>query len=151
MSLVRRVCGDCTKYECYVDPAINPDRIIDYLHIKRVNFKTSIILFLSSIIVGILFIIKPIEFWKKFSKSYGLLLPSLCFRLLFLCTGIKRTKTSLPKPHDPQWYIYIYSILVPVISILVASKIAKRLSLLVYIILSILLMTILVVWRLFMI
>lgn len=151
MTLVNHVCGDCVKYDCYVDPAIEPDRIIDYRNLKRVNYKTSVIFLLCSIIIGILFIIKPIEFWKKFSKTYGLLLPALCFRLLFLCRGIKRSKTSLPMPHEPKWFIYIYSILVPVVTMFVGTMIGKRLPLLVFIILYCLLMTILVVWRLFMI
>lgn len=145
------MCGDCTIGTCYADPKCLTC-YINYFHLERINFFVSSVFFGSCLMVGVLFIIRPIEFWTKFSRVYGLILPPLCIRLLLLCPGRERKGNALGIPKSNlEWYIYFYASSVSVVSMFIGWRVGKRVPLLAFTLFYLVLLSTLVVWRLFMI
>lgn len=143
-------CGDCVGVSCYATPA-QPDSEISFGHLGRVNFVRFGITIGLSLLVGVGFIVPPIQFWVKFIRVYGVLLPPLLFRLTFICPESTSNRAALAAPGDRMWYVWLFAILITATAMTVATVAPAKRAIISYTILYIVLFSILSLWRLFII
>jgi len=74
----QRGCGACNSDACYGN-ASNPLELITYQSLGHINYIILIVFFAASLLVGILFIIPPVQFWTKFIRVFGYVDYSLIF------------------------------------------------------------------------
>jgi hypothetical protein len=65
-----------------------------------------------SFVITALAIVKPVEFWSKCDRVFGMLFPCVLFQVLFLCPGASSLGASLPRPRHISWEAPVYGILV---------------------------------------
>jgi hypothetical protein len=90
------------------------------------NWVTMAVGFTISILIGVLFILKPIQFWKKFAGVFGyadhiryknskfrsdmfysMILPSILFHFSFTCVRSPISRGALAVPPAASWYSYL--------------------------------------------
>jgi len=99
-------CDSCFGGKCY---ALEGSKLeIDKSNLNRINFLVLGVGCLISLLITIFSIVKPVDFWSKCDRVYGMLLPGILFQVTFLC---KRTAgTALASPTVCPWYGYFYGV-----------------------------------------
>jgi len=101
-----RACSSCFTKECYADPL--SETAITKDHLMRLNWTVLVISFLVSLLITAISVMKPVDFWSKCDRIYGMLFPGLIFKMTFLCPVTAHS--SLPAPPPSPWYGYIYGL-----------------------------------------
>jgi hypothetical protein len=143
-------CGDCSSGGCYSTPE-NPDSEISASSLNKINFVRFGISIGLSILVGVAFIVPPIQFWTKFIRVYGVLLPSLLFRLTFICPGGTSSAAALAAPTSRMWYTWLFAVLITATAMTVAAVTPAKKAIVSYCLFYAILFGILSAWRLFII
>eukprot|EP01132_Coremiostelium_polycephalum_P007866 gene7866-9683_t len=78
-------CRSCWDYSCYASDVL-------------------------CVVIPIVSVMKPVDFWSKCDRVYGMLFPAAVFQLLLLCPKSYNLNASLPKPLTPHWYSFIFGI-----------------------------------------
>lgn len=101
-------CESCHARRCY---AHSPETEISLKSgVGRLNIWLAIIVVAFILGVPALSVMKPLDFWNKCDRVYGMLLPGIAFQLLMLCPHSSKRHYSLPPPPPPHWYSFILSI-----------------------------------------
>eukprot|EP01122_Echinamoeba_exundans_P015224 TRINITY_DN712_c0_g1_i5.p1 TRINITY_DN712_c0_g1~~TRINITY_DN712_c0_g1_i5.p1 ORF type:complete len:333 (+),score=40.04 TRINITY_DN712_c0_g1_i5:625-1623(+) len=141
-------CGDCIGGGCYSSPG-NPDSEIFASSLNKINFLRFGIVIGLSVIVGVAFIVPPIQFWTKFIRVYGVLLPSLLFRLTFLCPVSTASGAAIAAPINRPWYAWLFAALISATAMTVAAITPAKKAILSFCLFYSILFCVLSAWRLF--
>jgi membrane-associated phospholipid phosphatase len=100
-------CGSCSSDMCYSPEA----GAITWHTLSRANWWVMGCLFVVMAgIVGIC-LAKPLDFWAKCDRVFGMLFPCVAFRVTFLCPAPLNDNASLTSPSwPPAWYSYLVGI-----------------------------------------
>jgi len=99
-------CDSCIGGKCYAIEGSGSE--IDKSNLQRINFTVVGVGLLISLLITIVSVVKPVDFWGKCDRVYGMLLPGILFQVTFLC---KRTAgTALAIPAQCPWYGYFYGV-----------------------------------------
>ncbi|EGC30991.1 hypothetical protein DICPUDRAFT_40655, partial [Dictyostelium purpureum] len=144
-------CRSCWDDSCYA--AIDSAQEITFAHMSRLNFIMLVSLVLLFLVVPIVSVMKPVDFWSKCDRVYGMLFPAIAFQLLLLCPSSYHLGGSLSKPHNPHWYSYIFGGVLALCATLIPAKakIDAKYSIVTFWVLFIVLAGSLFSWRLGMI
>ncbi|KAL6061596.1 acidPPc domain-containing protein [Balamuthia mandrillaris] len=98
--------------ECY-SPSSSSPLTIDYHHPERINWWLMVILLATFAAIVVVSMVKPIRFWVKGDRVFGLLLPCILFQALFLCPNDFNDYRALARGKDAgsgsvDWYLYVY-------------------------------------------
>jgi len=137
-------CQSCRDKKCY---ATDSDKEITFWTLDRMNFYMLILVFIICIIVPIVSIMKPIDFWSKCDRVYGLLFPGITFQLMFLCPHDRGGALPPPTP-GVRWYSVIFACGLACLSTALCMKVKGKHPFLVYIVVYLGLLFSLVLWRL---
>ncbi|GAM21850.1 hypothetical protein SAMD00019534_050250 [Acytostelium subglobosum LB1] len=116
-------CRSCWDGACY---ASTPSCVLSFSTLGRLNFVMMAVLIVICIVIPIVSVMKPVDFWSKCDRVYGMLFPSVCFQLLFLCPRSYSTNASLPKPPVPHWYSFIFGISLALLATVFATKVKLK-------------------------
>jgi len=137
-------CNSCVHNKCYARDL--QKEAITATSLERVNLLMLIFTSFGAMIFTVVSILKPIDFWGKCDRVYGMLFPGIVFQLTFLCP--KAIKYALPPPVSTPWYSYIYGIGVVAIVTAIGLKVKGRHPIIMYIALFISLFVGITGWRL---
>lgn len=101
-------CTSCSSSDtCYS----TEDDAITWHTLGRANWWVFVCLFaVMAGIVGVC-LAKPLDFWAKCDRVYGMLFPCVAFRVTFLCPVSLNDHASLAAPTwPPAWYSYLAGI-----------------------------------------
>ncbi|KAF2077997.1 hypothetical protein CYY_000721 [Polysphondylium violaceum] len=140
-------CRSCWDGGCY---AQIESRVLSLHTLDRLNFIMLCVLLALFIVIPIVSVMRPVDFWSKCDRVYGMLFPAVAFQLLMLCPRSYSLNGSLPKPSYPEWYSYLFGFSLAIITTLGASKIKihSKYSILIFWTLFIVLSVSLFTWRL---
>jgi len=138
-------CDSCFTDRCYSSE--NSSSLISKDHLSRISWGTIAIGISVSLFFTIVSVIKPIDFWQKCDRVYGMLLPGVLFQFTFLCR--RTTGSSLAHPDSFPWYAWPYALGFTGVATAVAFKNNGRYPVLSFLALFIILYIALVVWRLY--
>jgi len=140
-------CRSCWDGGCY---AQIESKILSLHTLDRLNFVMLCVLLALFIIVPIVSVMRPVDFWSKCDRVYGMLFPAVAFQLLMLCPRSYSLNGALPKPSTPEWYSYLFGFSLAIITTIGASKIKihSKYSILIFWTLFIVLSVSLFTWRL---
>jgi membrane-associated phospholipid phosphatase len=100
-------CASCRNNSCYGEG----DKRIMWDTMGRANWWVFALTAFGLILLIFASIVKPIEFWVKCDRVFGMLFPCILFQITFLCPGAHNGHSALPPPHwPPDWYSYLYGI-----------------------------------------
>eukprot|EP01117_Protostelium_nocturnum_P004003 TRINITY_DN1527_c0_g1_i12.p1 TRINITY_DN1527_c0_g1~~TRINITY_DN1527_c0_g1_i12.p1 ORF type:complete len:452 (-),score=109.58 TRINITY_DN1527_c0_g1_i12:197-1552(-) len=134
-------CQTCFDNMCYA----NAEHAVNLKSLGSINWFVFASCLIVSLVLVLFSIIKPIDFWDKCDRVYGMLLPGIVFHLTFLCPQI--STVSLEQPGKEHWWSYISAtVLVCLCSFLVYRNRGKF-GMLSFILLFCILYFYLVVWR----
>jgi len=136
-------CTSCREKECYS----NPDNQIDLRNLGRMNFMMLIAVFILCFVVPFVSVVKPIDFWAKCDRVYGILFPGVTFQLLFLCPSARAGSLAEP-PSEIQWYDIVFACGVAGLTTTLCMKIKGIHTYIIYFVTYISLLAALVFWRL---
>jgi len=95
-------------------------------------------------------VLKPVKFWVKFGAIFGLLFPSLTFRLVFLCPmGTMRSAIVAPPQAMHTGWALLYAFSIVVFGMAVGMKLQKKLLFWVFAIYWIFYLSAILFWRLY--
>eukprot|EP01119_Soliformovum_irregulare_P012729 TRINITY_DN3326_c0_g1_i1.p1 TRINITY_DN3326_c0_g1~~TRINITY_DN3326_c0_g1_i1.p1 ORF type:complete len:398 (-),score=62.20 TRINITY_DN3326_c0_g1_i1:22-1215(-) len=137
-------CASCFTDACY-SPVGSPLEI-DGAHLHRINWLSLGIGIAVSILIYIVSVVKPIDFWGKCNRVYGMLFPGVLFQVVFLCG--RTSVTSLAPPPPPPWYALFYALAFVGIGTAIGLKGKGKLSFVSFVLTFVLLFSGLVLWRL---
>ena len=100
-------CSSCLDGSCYSD-LNSVHSLTKQYFASRFNWLGLFLILLISSAITALSIIKPINFWAKCDRVYGMLFPGIAFQLTCLCPSM--SDSSLPRPASIPWYAYFYAI-----------------------------------------
>jgi len=100
------ICESCYDDQCYSD--LNSDHVVTAHSLKRYNYISLIICIALGTLITFISVTKPIDFWEKADRVYGMLFPGIAFRITLLCP--RTVHSSLPHPDPSPWYGYIFAI-----------------------------------------
>ncbi|KAG2373819.1 hypothetical protein C9374_011704 [Naegleria lovaniensis] len=136
---------------CYasLEESVNLITEVGRSNLSHVNWYLFCILSIGSLLVGILFVIKPIQFYTKFHHVFSMLAPCLTFQYCFLCPTLSLNGVAtIPKPSlFPPWFSYLYATIVGIVFTAAGMKSPKKYSLIAFPILYILVFCALFFWR----
>jgi len=138
-------CKSCKYLECY---SLNDNTTFTFDSLGHINIVMLLFILLFSALIPVASVIKPIDFWNKCDRVYGMLFPGIAFQLLFLCPNSTKEGFSLAPPPHVQWYDFLFAFTVVGIATGIGIRFQGRRPALVYIILYISLFFSLVLWRL---
>ncbi|KAN0009240.1 hypothetical protein ACTFIU_006515 [Dictyostelium citrinum] len=113
-------CRSCWDEMCYA--SINSAQEITFSHLNRLNFIMLVALLLIFLVIPIVSVMKPVDFWSKCDRVYGMLFPAVAFQLLLLCPSSYRLNGSLSKPSTPHWYSYVFGGILALCATLIPAK-----------------------------
>jgi hypothetical protein len=120
---------------------------------EHLNF---LVLFVGTAICIALFfvsVIRPLVFWEKCDRVYGVLLACVVFQLAFLCPPASLNGSSLPPPKNPGWASYFMAVVIPIlilpITYFAGKKFKGTMSVIVFFVLFVPLLVVMSLWRLF--
>lgn len=105
----RSMCAACNDHVgmCYALPYDGMAITLDALF--RVNWLTLALMYLGSVLLGVLAEVRPLSLWTKSGHMLGMLLPAFTFRVVFLCAPA--LSNALPPPiSPPHWGGYLVAI-----------------------------------------
>jgi len=137
-------CASCYSKDCYSFK----DFCIDKSHLKRINFIAFSLISFVGLCVAFFSVVKPIDFWTKCDRVYGMLFPPIAFHITFLCPHL--SDYSLAAPSKPQWYVYFYAFGIAGIASIIAHKNSARYPVLSYLVQFFFLYTALCICRIWM-
>jgi len=138
-------CESCHDRRCY---ARTPENEITLSSgVTRLNWWLAIVALAVILGVPLLSVAKPIDFWSKCDRVYGMLLPGIAFQLLLLCPHSTPQKFSLPPPPSPKWYYFILGISLAAGATLIGNKFGGKRPLLMYTLLFLSMSCALFFWR----
>jgi len=137
-------CESCFSGKCYSSP--RSDTLISRDNIGRLNFLAVVVGGIVALVITIISIVKPIDFWQKCDRVYGMLLPGILFQVTFLCK--RTTGSSIGEPMQAPWYGYIYALVFTALATLIGFKNDGKYPVLSFSLLFLLLYSALVFWRL---
>ncbi|KAJ3450958.1 hypothetical protein M0812_07154 [Anaeramoeba flamelloides] len=103
-------CKSCSDKACYTKL---PNKEITFSHLERADWVLFAISSVVSIVLMLLSIVKPVEWWRKSHFFFGTIIAGIVFHLVFLCPDkkLRKNPTSLPPPPPPnKWYFWLISI-----------------------------------------
>ncbi|KYR01832.1 hypothetical protein DLAC_01849 [Tieghemostelium lacteum] len=122
-------CRSCWNDSCY---ATTLSQTLSFSNLGRLNYVMFAILLALCIIIPIVSTMKPVDFWSKCDRVYGMLFPAVCFQLLFLCPKSYDISASLPHPPSPSWYSFMFSLSIALIAIILGGRIKVKYSLITF-------------------
>ncbi|GAM19832.1 hypothetical protein SAMD00019534_030070 [Acytostelium subglobosum LB1] len=141
-------CWSCWDNGCY---STSPATTLEFSTLGRLNFIMLSCLIILCVLIPIVTVMKPVDFWSKCDRVYGMLFPSIFFQLLFLCPKAYSEHASLPKPPSPHWYSYLFAIGLAIGATIFAVKAKLRHPLITFWIIFTILTSSLFIWRIAMI
>ncbi|KAF0979460.1 hypothetical protein FDP41_001803 [Naegleria fowleri] len=136
---------------CYapLEESVNLITVIGRSNLSHVNWYLFCILSIGSLLLGILFVTKPIQFYTKFHHVFSMLAPCLTFQYCFLCPTLSLNGiATIPKPSlFSPWFSYLYAAIVGIVFTAAGMKAPKKYSLIAFPILYILVFCALFFWR----
>jgi len=137
-------CYSCFDSHCY---SKNPQTIIDGLNFfHKFPFIVLVVALCIATIITAVSVIKPIDFWQKCDRVYGMLFPGIIFQLTCLCPHT--SGTSIAHPGPIPWYGYFYAFGFVGIATGLQYKNNGRYPILVFLLSFVILYTALLSWRL---
>lgn len=136
-------CNSCFTDKCY--SLENSETLISKDHLDRINFGAIGIGCLAGLLITIISVVKPVDFWQKCDRVYGMLFPGILFQVTFLCK--RTTGSSLGHPDVCPWYGYFYALSFTGLATLVGFKNNGRYPVISFLVLFLFLFIGLVVWR----
>eukprot|EP01133_Synstelium_polycarpum_P014972 gene14972-17703_t len=100
-------CKSCWDNSCY---APSSAYTLSFDTLGRLNFIMLAVLLILCIVIPVVSVMKPVDFWSKCDRVYGMLFPAIAFQLLMLCPRAYEQNGSLPKPNVPMWYSFVFAI-----------------------------------------
>jgi len=138
-------CESCHKQKCY---AGSPGAAITISSgFAKLNWWLAVVVFGICVGIPIISVMKPIDFWNKCDRVYGMLLPCVAFQVLFLCPSSTREGYALNPPHFPSWYSFILGPCLAAGATIIGQKFGGTRPLVSYALLSSSLLGSLVLWR----
>ena len=138
-------CPSCHSNACY---SIDATKIIAWDTLSRVNWLLFGVLCLGAVLLAVLSLIPPVNFWVKCDRVYGTLLPCLVFQLTFLCPTANAANASLPAPPRLEWYCVLYALGLSLVALVAGAKGGARFAVLGFSLLFVGILAALVIWRL---
>jgi len=138
-------CFSCFDSKCY---STDPQTTIDGVNFfNTFPFIVLVVSLCIATIITVISVIKPIDFWQKCDRVYGMLLPGIIFQLTCLCPHTSGTSIAHPT-HSVPWYGYFYAFGFVGIATLLQFKNNGKFPILVFLLSFVILYTALLVWRL---
>jgi len=138
-------CSSCRDRRCYSQ---SPDSTLTLQSLDHINILMVLLVFGFSLLIPLVSVVKPIDFWSKCDRVYGMLFPGIAFQLLFLCPNSTNEGFSLSPPPRPEWYDFLFAIAVAAIATGIGARIQGRRPIFVYLVLYSSLLFSLSLWRL---
>lgn len=138
-------CSSCKNLGCY---SHFPDHTITFNNLSHINIFMVLLIIAFSVLIPLVSVMKPIDFWNKCDRVYGMLFPGIAFQLLFLCPNSTNEGYSLGAPPRPEWYDYLFAIAVAGITTAIGARVQGRRPVFVYLVLYTSLLFSLSLWRL---
>jgi len=137
-------CASCFTDNCYSLPT-TPEGLTKE-NLKNFNFYSLIVSSVVALVITAVSVVKPIDFWDKCDRVYGMLLPGVVFQITFLCPSTMHS--SLPHPKEAPWYAYLFGITIAALATAFAYKNKGRKPVLSFSCLFLVLYCTLALWRL---
>eukprot|EP01118_Nematostelium_gracile_P003170 TRINITY_DN13603_c0_g1_i1.p1 TRINITY_DN13603_c0_g1~~TRINITY_DN13603_c0_g1_i1.p1 ORF type:complete len:372 (+),score=43.36 TRINITY_DN13603_c0_g1_i1:123-1238(+) len=138
-------CESCFSAQCY--SLHGTTSIIDKDHLFRINWITFGIGLIICFAIVVISVVKPIDFWAKCDRVYGILLPGLLFKVTFICKGLNHV--SLGEPKASPWYGYIFGMALTGLVTFISFKFRGRYPIVSFGILFVLCTLGLFIWRIY--
>jgi membrane-associated phospholipid phosphatase len=90
-------CISCFDAKCYApaqQKAIDPSNLGSHLNWIVLSVSAG-----AGLLLTVVSVVKPIEYWQKCDRVFGMILPAIVFQLTFLCP--RTAGNALPAPLDP--------------------------------------------------
>lgn len=99
-------CESCATGKCYSTAGATALRWATLW--GRLNYLMLGLALGITALIAVAAIVRPLEFWVKADRIYGMLFPCLVFQLVFLCP--KSNGASLPQPtFPPPWFAFVFA------------------------------------------
>eukprot|EP01112_Ceratiomyxa_fruticulosa_P000969 TRINITY_DN1091_c0_g1_i1.p1 TRINITY_DN1091_c0_g1~~TRINITY_DN1091_c0_g1_i1.p1 ORF type:complete len:411 (+),score=38.69 TRINITY_DN1091_c0_g1_i1:211-1443(+) len=138
-------CSSCREGLCY---ATELEHTISFKQLYNVNWGVFVGTIIITVVVTMISQVKPIEYWSKCIRVYGMLFPAILFQILFLCPEASHNSSSIVAPHSPRWYTYFVGLIIAGLATVFGTKFDSKHPILVFVVLYAGLFFTLFVWRL---
>jgi len=139
-------CSSCHSGRCY-SSSDSTDISLE-AGPSHMNWWLAAVMAGVAVAVPTISVAKPIDFWAKCDRVYGMLLPGIVFQALMLCPDSSKGHYSLRRPHSPHWYSFVLGIVLVCSATGIGLKFGGKRPLIMYFLLFTTLSTSLFLWRL---
>jgi len=137
-------CDSCYNGDCY--SAYTSETVVTPNTLRRFNFISLLIAVTLGLLLTFISVLKPIDFWDKCDRVFGMLLPGVAFQVTLLCP--RTVHSSLPPPLSAPWYGYIFGLGFAGLATLISYKNNGRYPVLAFFCLFVVMYIAIAVWRL---